>query len=333
MLDDLDPKEFEDTARSVIEGCAKAKDCAERGRLLAEAGLLGVVAPEEIGGLGLPMKFAVPILSVAGEGLLAYPLIETLLLSRALAGVDQVMAARICSGGTVATIAWLGTDEDGELGGAPMGTDADHVLVFRRNGTAVLAPVANAVRTEETASFDIDMREASIHISGTFDGIELDAATVADLLEDAKLLRAAHIQGSASRCLKTASDYVQERSQFGKLLSYNQALRHRLSRDALAVETMRNAVARALSTEGTVAQWARDAAWLYAAQAGPAIAESAIQVFGGMGFTWDVPLHRHLRQMRTQARYGGASKGLEDLGDTILLGTSNPWYGDIADAV
>lgn len=333
MLDDLDPKEFEDTARSVVESCAQAKDCAERGKLLAEAGLLGVVAAEDVGGLGLPMNFAAPILCAAGEGLLAFPLIETLLLSRALAGVDRDMAARICSGETLATIAWLGTDEDSELAGAPMGMDAEHMLIFRRNGTAVLAPVGNAVRAGEIASFDIDMPEASIHISGAFEGVELDAATVEGLLEDAKILRAAHIQGSAARCLKIGADYVQQRSQFGKLLSYNQALRHRLSRDALAVETIRNAVARALANEGEVAEWARDAAWLYAAQAGPSIAESAIQVFGGMGFTWEVPLHRHLRQMRAQARYGGAPKGLEDLGDAILLGTSNPWYGEIADAV
>lgn len=333
MFDDLDPKDFADTARAVVETCAEAADCAARGRLLAEAGLLGVIAPEEIGGLGLPITFAVPIVSAAGEGLLAYPLIETLLLSRAFAGIDTDLAARICAGETLATIAWAGTDACGAPAGAPMGLGAEHVLIFRADGSAVLAPVGSSVWAEETASLDIDVPEAVMRLQGPLEGMGLDAESVRALIEDAKLLRAAFISGSASRCLALASDYAQERTQFGKPLSANQVLRHRLSRDALALETMRNGLTRALSDEGQSADLAREAAWLGAAITGAGVAESAIQVFGGMGFTWEVPLHRHLRQMRAQARYGGAAKGLEDLGEALLLGTSNPWYREIPNAV
>ncbi|AQZ53034.1 acyl-CoA dehydrogenase family protein [Martelella mediterranea] len=332
MFDDLDPQEFEDTARTVIESCAQAPSAAERGKLLAEAGLLGVIAPEDVGGLGLSTRFAAPILRAAGEGCLAYPLIETLLLSKALADTDAELAARICSGETVATIAWLGTDAGADLGGAPMGCQAEHVLIFSADGTAVLAPIANAVRAVETHSFDIDVPEAEIHVSGAFKGVELDLATVEKLRSDARMLRAAFIHGAAANCLKMASDYAQDREQFGKLLSANQALRHRLSRDALVLETMRNAIIRAQSVRDDDVEMARNAAWLCSAQSGPAIAESAIQVFGGMGFTWEVPLHRHLRQMRAQARYGGAALELDQLGDAIIAGTANPWYAEIADA-
>jgi alkylation response protein AidB-like acyl-CoA dehydrogenase len=333
MYDDLDPQEFEDTARNVIESCAGAKSVAERGKLLAEAGLLGVIAPENVGGLGLSTRFATPILRAAGEGLLAYPLIETLLLSKALANVDADLAGRICNGETIVTIASLGTDADADLGGAAMGAQAEHVLIFRADGTAVLAPIGNAVRAFETHSFDIDVPEATIQICGSFEGVELERATVESLRSEAQMLRAAFIHGAAAHCLKMASEYAQERTQFGKLLSANQALRHRLSRDALAIETMRNAIARAHSLEGENAEIARNAAWLCAAQSGPGIAESAIQVFGGMGFTWEVSLHRHLRQMRAQARYGGAALALDELGDAILAGTANPWYAEIANAV
>ena len=95
MSDELDPKDFEDTARAAVEACATSGDCAGRARVLADAGLLGVIAPEEAGGLGLPLKYAVPVAGAAGAGLLAFPLIESLLLARALAGIDAGEAGRI----------------------------------------------------------------------------------------------------------------------------------------------------------------------------------------------------------------------------------------------
>ena len=53
MQDDLNPSDFEDTARAVVDSCASAPDVATRARLLAEAGLLSVTAPEAVGGLDL----------------------------------------------------------------------------------------------------------------------------------------------------------------------------------------------------------------------------------------------------------------------------------------
>ena len=78
---------------------------------------------------------------------------------------------------------------------------------------------------------------------------------------------------------------------------------------------------------------ARRAAWLGAARMGPACAESAIQVFGGMGFTWEVPLHRHLRQMRTLAIQGQAAASVSALAETLISGSSNQWYEEVPDVV
>jgi alkylation response protein AidB-like acyl-CoA dehydrogenase len=147
------------------------------------------------------------------------------------------------------------------------------------------------------------------------------------------ILRSAFVRGSAQTCLELAADYAQDRSQFGKPLSANQVLRHRLSRDALAVETMKNSLIRALRAEGEERALAVETAWLGAAKAGVGVAESAIQVFGGMGFTWEVPLHRHLRQMRTQAVYGAAAEGVEALGDRLISSRPNAWYKEIAHVV
>ena len=330
MSDELDPKDFEDTARAAVEACATSGDCAGRARVLADAGLLGVIAPEEAGGLGLPLKYAVPVAGAAGAGLLAFPLIESLVLARALAGIDAGEAGRICAGETVATIAWSGVDTDGLVANAPMGRDASRVLIFRAGGGAVLASMSNVVRLEAAADeWDVDAPAASLRCDGPIEGIEFDAETVRTLHADANILRAAHIHGSAARCLSLAMGHAQERVQFGRPLSAYQVLRHKMSRDALAIETMKNGIARALSDHGEEAGLVCEAAWLNAARQGPAVAENAIQIFGGMGFTWEVPLHRHLRQMRALAAYGTAADGLEALGDALIASSVNEWYGEI----
>jgi alkylation response protein AidB-like acyl-CoA dehydrogenase len=332
-LDDLDPKEFENTARSVIATCTDAEGTQARARLLAEAGLLGVLAPESVGGLGLPMRFAVPIASAASAGLLGFPLIESLLLGKALSGIDPTTATVICAGETVATIAWTGVAEAGIVSGAPLAHEAAHVLVFRADGSAVLTAMGEGATVEAVSDFDLESPEATIRLTGTPRGVEINAATVADLRSQAQVLRAALVLGSASQCLAMAMDYAQDRVQFGKPLSASQVLRHRMSRDALAVETLRSGIARVLKEPAEGAAMAREAAWLWAAEAGPSVAESAIQLFGGMGFTWEVPLHRHLRKMQSQAIQGAAGDGIEALGAALIAGNDNCWYKEIPDVV
>lgn len=332
MYDDLEPADFEATALMAVEACAKAGTTAERAQLLAEAGLLGVLAPEDCGGLGLSMRFGVPIASAAGKGLLAYPLIETMVLARALAGVAPDMATALCEGSVIASIAWAGIGDDGVVGRAPLAQDAAQVLVFRADGSAVLVAIDDHVSIDVAPEFDLEVPEATLHLSALPQGIVLDAALVATLKAEAQFLRTAMVLGSVSACLGLASDYAQDRVQFGKLLSANQALRHRMSRDAVVAETLRSGLARALTAPREGAGMARDALWCWAAQAGPSVAESAIQVLGGMGFTWDVPLHRHLRRMRALAHQGAARERLGEIANAVLGSTDNEWYGDIADA-
>lgn len=332
MLDELDPKEFEDTARAVVASCADAADSAARGALLAEAGLLGVMAPEDLGGMDLPIRFAVPVVSAAGAGLLSYPLIESILLARHLAPVDPALAGAIVAGEALATIAWTGHAEAGAVGGAPMGGEAGHILVFLADGGAGLVRPGAGIPTLPGSGCDVDLPDSALVPGDAPPRPVMDARAVAALHADAAILRAAFIMGSAAQCLSLAADYAQERVQFGKPLSANQVLRHRLSRDALVVETLRAGLSRALREPAEGAAIAREAVWLSAARIGPDVAESAIQVFGGMGFTWDVPLHRHLRQMLAQATYGASTRGIDTLATAIMAGESNEWYGDLANA-
>lgn len=303
----LDPQEFAGSAQRAVAACA-ALDVASRASRLAEDGLLGVIADEAVGGLGLDPRFAVPVLQAAGAGDLAFPLLETALLARHLAGAAPSIATAIVAGEARATIAWAGNaraDMTGTVGRAPMARGADWVLVRLADGVALLA--GNAVAVTDAIGFDETVPEQNVTLSGAAPVVRLDATAWAAVTEDALVLRAALILGAAETCIAMAAEHVTNRRQFGKPLVANQAMRHLLARHKLALEGIRGCIARA--TSGTTDRLAREAAFLAAAMHGPLIAEGAIQAHGGMGFTWDVPVHRHLRRIRA----------IEAQGEAVLL--------------
>src|SRR3954471_13725236 len=115
-------EEIARTARRVAAECA-GLDVAAVARRLGDAGMLGVLAPEEAGGLGLPLSAAAPVVAAAEAALLAFPLVETLLAARLLPEIAGVLIG----GEAVLTIAGAGSAET-VAGHAPLGTKADWLL-------------------------------------------------------------------------------------------------------------------------------------------------------------------------------------------------------------
>lgn len=297
----LDPAEFAESARRVVEACA-GKDAADCAPLLAEAGLLGVLAPGEAGGLGLPLRFALPVLQAAGAGDLAFPLLETLLLAKHLAGPAPEVAAALVAGTARGSIAWAGTGP--VVGRAPMAEGADWLLTGTQDGAALLPGGALACRPGP--GMDLSVPEHEVETAGAEPSATLDASAWSALAEDAMLLRCALILGAAEHCLDLAVAHVTNRRQFGRPLASFQAMRHLLARQKLALEGIRGALTRAAAADATPV--ARRAAFLAAATLGPQIAEAAIHAHGGMGFSWDVPVHRYLRRVRGLEAQGGAAR-------------------------
>lgn len=316
---DFSPEDFSDTARAVVEACADAADLPARIALLAEAGLTGILAPEEDGGMGLSLDYAVPVLKAAGAGFLAAPLMETMLLARAFAG--QEIAAAIAAGETRVTIAWAGelTGTSGIVGRAPSGADCDRVVVFRADGSAVLVTIGEGATAEVDDTLDLERPEARITVSDAT-GPVIDADAVKTLRKAAQILSAALILGASEDALVRATEYAEERVQFGKPLAAYQAIQHHLARQCLAVETIRNSIARSLSPHCQTPVAAARATFVGACDLGGYVAENAIQVHGGMGFTWDVPLHRHLRFARTLAAQGRAAQLKDEVLQQLLSG-------------
>jgi alkylation response protein AidB-like acyl-CoA dehydrogenase len=135
------------------------------------------------------------------------------------------------------------------------------------------------------------------------------------LWHDGALLSAALQIGHAAAVLDLAVAYAKERQQFGKPIGSFQAIKHMCADMLVRVEVARAAVhaAACLSdapdvtaaeaaasgcTPGQVRLRSHMGAKLLADEAALINARAAIQVYGGMGFTWEVPLHLHLKRAR-----------------------------------
>ena len=105
---------------------------------------------------------------------------------------------------------------------------------------------------------------------------------------------AAEATGCGQRLLDLSVGYAKERQQFGRPIGSFQAVKHRLADMRVTTEAAETAVIWAAVAPDEGARPAR-----FALDASVRVAESAIQVHGGMGFTWELGLHYYLRHVVT----------------------------------
>lgn len=291
--DGLRPEEFAEAAQAAIAD-ALTRPAQDAAPLLAQAGLLGVCAQESDAGLGLDLRFAVPLVQAAGRLRLHYPLAEQILLARHLAG--HACAAALAQGNSQGTIAWRGDVSEGWVGHARGAQQAQWLLV-RDHDEAVLLDITTAPQQTDTALDPerpqtwLDVRQAPVLA-------RLNAQTTAMLWDEACLLMAATAHGAASAALDAAVTHTSTRVQFDRALSSKQAVRHWLSRMKLYLEAGEAAILRALATDDAGARRDPQPALALNLQYATFVIEKAIHLHGGMGFTWEVPLHYGLREVR-----------------------------------
>jgi alkylation response protein AidB-like acyl-CoA dehydrogenase len=121
-----------------------------------------------------------------------------------------------------------------------------------------------------------------------------------ELRGEGALLSAAYCVGMADRLLDLAVDYAQERKQFDRPIGSFQAVKHICAEMAVRVELARVAVHAAACvlddpTSGLRSR-AVSGAKLLAGEAAVLNGRAATQVFGGMGFTWEVDVHLFLKR-------------------------------------
>lgn len=291
---ELRPEELAQAAAAAIAD-AQTRDFRGAAEVLAAAGLCGACATEHAGGMALGIEYAVPIAAEAGKLRLQWPLIETLLVTKALG--DSPLAAQLASGEKVATWALQGSLDEKFAGHARFAKHCDWVLVADGHGGSALLDVAS-VAVEEDEALDPEHPQSWLALAGARVLATLDAARFDELQRDGRILIAALVNGAAEAALATTAEYMATRVQFGRPLSSKQAVRHLLARMRLQNEAANASVQRVLRTNeyGEV----RDVRPTLAnaiAQAAFVI-EKSIHLHGGMGFTWELPLHHALREVR-----------------------------------
>ncbi|MFC9584520.1 acyl-CoA dehydrogenase family protein [Streptomyces yangpuensis] len=279
--------------REALRASVDSGTAVDRGlwRELGAAGFFALRLPESEGGVGLGLPEAVLVFEEAGRALVPGPLVATHLA----AGVVPGAAA----GTAVVTAFDLGGDLVAYLG------EADAVL-----GEDGL-PDGEPVRAADplTPLHRVRRRGVAAAPGG---GSAYGSAYVSE----GALLTAALQVGSALRTVELAVRYAGEREQFGQPIGTFQAVKHLCAQMLVRAEVARTAVYAAAVTgePGEVA-----AAKLLADEAAVLGARDCLQVYGGMGFTWEADVHLHLKRAWVRAEQWRTAAEAEELLAAELL--------------
>jgi alkylation response protein AidB-like acyl-CoA dehydrogenase len=139
-------------------------------------------------------------------------------------------------------------------------------------------------------------------------------------------LLAAEQTGGAAFCLSATVDYAKQRVQFGRVIGSFQAVKHELASMMLQVEAARSAAyyaATAIAEESPELAEAAHIARVWCSEAFKHCAAEAIQLHGGIGFTWEHHAHLYFKRARaTAAWFGDASEHREAIAGLILQETA-----------
>lgn len=243
-------------------------------RELGRAGFFALRLPERDGGVGLGLPEAVLVFEEAGRALLPGPLVATHLAAGLVPGAAD--------GATVVTCV-------GQLGSLVQHFDeADVTVALEEDGPRVVE-VRQAVPVRSLDPLT-PLHRPPVRAEGPAAG---------PLLGTAVLLTAAEQLGSAARSTEEAVRYARERVQFGQPVGGFQAVKHLCAEMLVRTEVARAAV-YAAAAGGELIEAA--GAKLLADEAAVRGARDCLQVFGGMGFTWEADVHLHLKRSLVRAR-------------------------------
>jgi alkylation response protein AidB-like acyl-CoA dehydrogenase len=261
---------------------------------LHDAGVFTLRMPEPEGGLGLGMAAQAVVFEELGKGLAAGPLIGTALAAGTVAGDAVGLVERTERPLLVEHLEVLDAlvvlDASGAWAVDPRSVDGRPVP----RPLDPLTPLHRAVdlpRGEQVAGADV----------------------AADWRRRGAVLAAALLLGIAEEVSARATAYAKEREQFGRPIGSFQAVKHLLADTVVRTEVTRAAVYSAavhLDDPGAGdSERAVAAAKLLAGEHALANAKTAVQVHGGMGFTWEVPIHHYLKRAALLASaFGGADE-------------------------
>ena len=314
---------------------------------LVDLGLTKILVPEAHGGLGLGYQEMGIVLEELGRGVHPGPFLSSSLaavaaISAVGSAADQAaLLPQIAMGTRVAVPALFEPDSgydwrhvnaraeqhgrDWRVSGIKLvadGAGADWLLVTARVGDdvglfvvdardAAVTPLVTVDTTRKQA--EVCLSEASARRLGDGDV----RALIADVLDRVVVGLVADAVGAADRALELATEYAKVRRQFDRPIGSFQAVQHLLADMLRNVELARSGVYEALrlADGDDRAAFHRGAtvAKAFASDALYRVTADAIQVFGGVGFSWEHDAHLYYkRAMSMQHAFGGTPEFQEE---------------------
>ena len=316
-----------------------------------QLGLIGLLVPAGYGGAGCGLAEAGVVLQELGRGLASVPYLSSAVLAvtALLASGDEAAQAELLPGlasgdligavalsgpggradgtadslGVTASHSPGGTTLDGEACYVVGGHVAGVLLVAARDGerTGLYRVAADAPGLSRTVMPVLDATRKLTRLG--FGGVPArplgpagsGAATLARVLDTAAVALAAEAVGGAEQALDLAVSHARQRVQFGRPIGSFQAVKHKCADMLVALEGARVALDGALLATADPGVAALVAS-LQCSAAYTHITAEAIQVLGGIGFTWEHPAHLYFRRARTSA---------------VLFGTEAQHHAALAD--
>ncbi|BBY75524.1 acyl-CoA dehydrogenase [Mycolicibacterium parafortuitum] len=304
-------EEFHDELRTVAADML-AKDSHPDWAVLADAGWTGLEVPEALGGAGATFAESAVLLdqiarAAATTGYLGGAVLTCGVLNMLVPNDfrDQLLTAVASGQNRLAVVTGDFVLSNGRLSGragfVPDALGCDRLLVVAGAEVAVVAatqlaiaaqPVVDETRRLATITAD----SAQVEDIAVFSG---DPAEAVDALRHrAEVAIACDSLGLAEQMLTATVDYVKVRHQFGRPIGSFQAVKHACADMLVAIEVARRLVADAVAavSEGADAAVPAAMAKSHVCSAAVDVAGKAMQLHGGIGYTWESGIHTYLKR-------------------------------------
>lgn len=317
---------------------------------MAELGWLALSISEEHGGLGLGHAHLAVLYEELGRHLATVPVLTTLLAAEAIgaagsAGQKSRWLPTIAAGQAMATLRL--PDDAGPVpaldGGnrisatfehVPFADAADLLLlpVMDQDGAvafALIEPRREGVLISRRPIVDLTRSMGVVTLQDVAltadDLVRVPEAVLEQLRNHACMATACDSVGGAAAILELTIEYMGVRQQFGRPIGSFQALKHRAANWKVLLEAtiaLARHCADALAAGEEESSALASSAKFYASDVYAALAGDAVQLHGGIGFTWEHVCHLFLKRAKLNQQIFGSASLHKDRVARLAFGTA-----------
>lgn len=332
-LDDALPARLADEPDADVTGLWSA--------LAEQLGLAGLLVPESLGGAGASAREAAVVLEELGAAVAPVPFLTSAVVATTAlvhAG-DEVHLPALAAGERTAALvlpwtarrgAWTPVDHSAEPVAGALGADL-FLVPTRDGGGATSLRVCGRDEVDLTPITSLDVTRPLARVTVTGKGTEVASGGRAEDAVDAALaagaaLLASEQLGLTRWSLETTVEYAKTRVQFARPIGSFQAIKHRLADLYLLLVTTQAAAryaAATLADEDPDQYVAQALAQSFCSDAAVHATEEALQLHGGIGMTWEAPVHTRLKRAKSdQLALGTPDRHRTDLAALVDLPAS-----------